>query len=61
MATITGLSFNIEPYEEMYKSFFFETTNINESKLYINGHWMVPYIDAIFRWVGTLLGCHCNS
>lgn len=31
------------PDGKFNQKFFLETTNMNEPKLYINAHWMVPY------------------
>ena len=31
----------IRPYKKMNNNFFLKTTSMNESKLYMNGDWMV--------------------
>ena len=41
-------------YEYKCKSFFLEITNIIEPKLFINGHWMVPYKAGIFMLSGLI-------
>lgn len=33
----------------MNKSFFLDTSNMIEHKLYINDHWMIPYIVSVFN------------
>ena len=37
----------------MNETFFLEITVMIELKLYMNGHWIVPYkVDIFFMWIG---------
>jgi hypothetical protein len=38
MAAITGQSFNFRPYRKLNEWFFLETTDLMESRLYMNSH-----------------------
>lgn len=49
MAAIAGFSFKIEPYVKMNKSFFIETTNIIESKLWIRIPRWLPQQVLVFN------------
>lgn len=42
---------NIGPYVKMNYSFFSETTNLIEPKLYMKNYWMAHYKILIFIWI----------
>ena len=50
MAATTGLDFNIGTYRKMNKSFFLNTTNMTELKLYLNGQYS---LDGLLQRYGS--------
>jgi hypothetical protein len=48
---LRSFQYRIIKYVKMNKSFFLETINMIEHKLYMNGNWMMPSNADIFSWI----------